>query len=123
MIENDSRKDSKELLDSVRKEFNNVDQVLNLIDSNGSYNDVLKLIRALPRYEYLSLCMIMKIKELESKVLVDVKTTNNYGLQKHQMDYIIRLARSGKKIEAIKEHRVLTGAGLKESKDWVEANA
>jgi ribosomal protein L7/L12 len=36
---------------------------------------------------------------------------------------LLQLLREGEKIEAIKRHRARTGAGLKESKDYVEALA
>lgn len=37
------------------------------------------------------------------------------------LEEVAELARTGKKIEAIKRYRELTGAGLKEAKDAVDA--
>lgn len=38
----------------------------------------------------------------------------------HNIDALLAAMQSNKKIEAIKEYRALTGAGMKESKDAVE---
>ncbi|PKO16915.1 MAG: hypothetical protein CVU39_06765 [Chloroflexi bacterium HGW-Chloroflexi-10] len=46
---------------------------------------------------------------------------SSYGSSTNQIENIIVLARSGNKLEAIKRYRELTGLGLKESKDSVEA--
>ncbi|MGW2564213.1 ribosomal protein L7/L12 [Streptomyces sp. NPDC001514] len=37
-----------------------------------------------------------------------------------ELDQVVGLVRAGKKIEAIKRYRQITGAGLKEAKDAVE---
>ncbi|MBI5759325.1 MAG: ribosomal protein L7/L12 [Planctomycetales bacterium] len=58
------------------------------------------------------------VEELERNASTDVS--------KHDDDSdedLLQLLREGEKIEAIKRHRGRTGAGLKESKDYVEALA
>lgn len=45
------------------------------------------------------------------------------GMTSEQIDEIRALIRSGRKLEAIKRVRELTGLGLKESKDLVDAGA
>jgi len=53
--------------------------------------------------------------------LSDKETFINVTVFESEMQEWQKLARAGQKIEAIKEHRAITGLGLKESKDEVEA--
>ena len=61
----------------------------------------------------------LRLKQLESKV--------DALLKKFEIDFeadafpgVRELAMDGKKIEAIKKYREITGAGLKDAKDYVE---
>jgi ribosomal protein L7/L12 len=59
-----------------------------------------------------------RLDRLEGKVDLLMQ---HVGVQQPGPDRdVVNLARSGRKIEAIKRYRELTGAGLKEAKDAVE---
>lgn len=78
--------------------------------------------------------LLKKIAERNPKALTDAfnslaeisETANNIHsglLSARQVEELDRLIKGNEKINAIKLHRIISGDGLRESKDWVEERA
>lgn len=78
-------------------------------------------IEAIKRYRELTGMGLKEAKEAVEALETDLLLRKNQALVNQTEASIARFLFAGQKIEAIKRYREITGQGLKESKDMVEA--
>lgn len=85
--------------------------IMNLIDKKYLVGAVFSALGAF--YIYLSAIKYKGKSKLNQKVISEIELENMNG-------ELEELLAEGKKIEAIKKYRMVTGVGLKEAKDYVD---